>query len=568
MDATNETPPPITTTTTTTTTTQGDTTDASTPSTTTRPSFFAKLEARVSQIDSHLCVGLDPHLAELFPDGDGKEKSEEERCDAAYTFCKTIIDETAEHAAAYKPNAAFFEALGPNHGPSLLRRIIPLIPPSIPTLLDVKRGDIGSTAQAYADACYEEGAWNGDGVTLSPLMGWDSVKPFVTGEYSNRGAFLLCKTSNEGSEDLLGRGVEGGKLYETIAGLVGEWNEKVVEGDAPADEQKSTAPPLLGVVVGATDSVALERVRAVIGEEVWILAPGVGAQGGDLDAACVAGMNSKGSKMLVPVSRGISRAVGNINEKAKEFKDNINAARKLAIKSTEGDTNDEEDGVTSYQKEFLEFSLSQGVLKFGSFVLKSGRTSPYFFNAGLFSTGAALHKVGKAYAASIMASQQLCTHGKVNFDVIFGPAYKGISLGAVICAALYNDYNIDVGFAYDRKEAKDHGEGGKLVGASMQNKRVLVVDDVITAGTAIRESHAMLTSIDAIPMGVVIALDRAEKRSLDDPVSAVQAVSRDLDMPVISIISLPQLQGFLVNDPMYGKEFLASVSEYRNQYGV
>ena len=125
-----------------------------------------------------------------------------------------------------------------------------------------------------------------------------------------------------------------------------------------------------------------------------------------------------------------------------------------------------------------------------------------------------------------------------------------------------------MGFAYDRKEAKDHGEGGKLVGASMQNKRVLVVDDVITAGTAIRESHAMLTSIDAIPIGVVIVLDRAEKRSMDDPVSAVQAVSRDLNMPVISIVSLPQLQGFLVNDPMYGNEFLASVSEYRNQYGV
>jgi len=158
--------------------------------------------------------------------------------------------------------------------------------------------------------------------------------------------------------------------------------------------------------------------------------------------------------------------------------------------------------------------------------------------------------------------------GRVNFDIIFGPAYKGISLGAVICAALYNDYDVDVGFAYDRKEAKDHGEGGKLVGASMTNKRVLVVDDVITAGTAIRESHAMLSAIKAIPMGVVIALDRAEKRSLEDPISAVQAVSRDLNIPVISIVSLLQLQGFLVNSPAYGKDLLASVSGYRIKYGV
>lgn len=159
-------------------------------------------------------------------------------------------------------------------------------------------------------------------------------------------------------------------------------------------------------------------------------------------------------------------------------------------------------------------------------------------------------------------------NGSLIFDVIFGPAYKGISLGAVVCAALYSDYNIDVGFAYNRKEAKDHGEGGTLVGASMNEKRVLVIDDVITAGTAIRESHTMLTQIGANPIGVVIALDRAEKRSLDDPVSAVQAVARDLEIPVVSIVSLPQLQSFLKNSPDYDDEILASVSKYRADYGV
>lgn len=157
---------------------------------------------------------------------------------------------------------------------------------------------------------------------------------------------------------------------------------------------------------------------------------------------------------------------------------------------------------------------------------------------------------------------------KVNFDVLFGPAYKGISLGAVVSSALYAQYGISVGFAYNRKEAKDHGEGGVLVGADMAEKRVLVVDDVITAGTAIRESHTLLQGLKANVMGVVIALDRAEKRSLDDPVSAVQAVARDLKLPVVSIVNLPQLQTFLQSSEKYGPEVLQSVSDYRAQYGV
>lgn len=156
----------------------------------------------------------------------------------------------------------------------------------------------------------------------------------------------------------------------------------------------------------------------------------------------------------------------------------------------------------------------------------------------------------------------------VNFDVVFGPAYKGISLGAIVASALYNDFGVDVGFAYNRKEAKDHGEGGNLVGAPMEGKKILVVDDVITAGTAIRESHAMLLQVGATPVGVSIALDRAEIRSLDDKVSAVQAVERDLALPVISIVSLPQLQAFLEQSAGYSDELRQSVADYRKQYGV
>ena len=154
------------------------------------------------------------------------------------------------------------------------------------------------------------------------------------------------------------------------------------------------------------------------------------------------------------------------------------------------------------------------------------------------------------------------------FDVVFGPAYKGISLGALVCASLYSDFKVETSFAYNRKEAKDHGEGGILVGASMVGKRVLIVDDVITAGTAIRESHGMLHKIDAKPVGVAIALDRAEKRSLEDPLSAVQAVARDLEIPVVSIVALPQLQEYLRQSPKYDDSVLKQVTEYRSQYGV
>jgi orotate phosphoribosyltransferase len=158
--------------------------------------------------------------------------------------------------------------------------------------------------------------------------------------------------------------------------------------------------------------------------------------------------------------------------------------------------------------------------------------------------------------------------GKVKFEVVFGPAYKGISLGAVVCAALYNDFGVDAGFAYNRKEAKDHGEGGILVGSSMMNKSVLIVDDVITAGTAIRESYDLLGSIGATPVGVAIALDRAEKVSLDDPLSAVQAVARDMSIPVVSIVALPQLQEYLRLSSEYDEGVLKLVTEYRSKYGV
>jgi len=180
------------------------------------------------------------------------------------------------------------------------------------------------------------------------------------------------------------------------------------------------------------------------------------------------------------------------------------------------------------------------------------------------------HRVLLSYPYFLLRNVSLRTdcNGKVQFDVVFGPAYKGISLGAVVSSALYSNHGIDVGYAYNRKEAKDHGEGGTLVGASMEGKKILIVDDVITAGTAIRESCELLKMVKAEPVGVVIALDRAEVRSSEDRVSAVQAAARDLSLKVVSIVNLPQLQSFLEGNPNYSEETLQSVAAYREEFGV
>lgn len=247
-------------------------------------------------------------------------------------------------------------------------------------------------------------------VTSSSRTSTSSTYPtsFIIGKYANKGAFILCKTSNPGSNDLLALPLDQQRtLFEKIANLANEWSAKA-QSESPSSDDDTVEPPRLGLVVGATDPDALSKARKAAGSSIWLLAPGVGAQGGDLDAACKAGLNDEGTGMLIPVSRGISRA-GDPGAEAKKLKEGINEARKCVLEKR-GEKR-KADGVSSsiapYQKEFLEFSLKENVLRFGSFVLKSGRTSPYFFNAGLFSSGSALHKLGKAYAASIMASDQL-----------------------------------------------------------------------------------------------------------------------------------------------------------------
>ncbi len=209
-----------------------------------------------------------------------------------------------------------------------------------------------------------------------------------------------------------------------------------------------------------------------------------------------------------------------------------------------------------YQKDFVDFTLETGVLKFGEFTLKSGRVSPYFFNAGLFNTGSHLSELGKFYAQAIEASGLI-------FDVLFGPAYKGIPLAAAASIALNDSFNKNIPYSFNRKEVKDHGEGGSIVGHPLEGD-ILVIDDVITAGTAIREAQDIISSNGAITKGVIVALDRQEKGNSE--LSAIQEVEQIFGVSVISIINLSHIIEHLKS--VNNEQILQKIESYRSQYGI
>ncbi|TBW52212.1 orotate phosphoribosyltransferase [Marinobacter halodurans] len=209
-----------------------------------------------------------------------------------------------------------------------------------------------------------------------------------------------------------------------------------------------------------------------------------------------------------------------------------------------------------YQRDFIEFAIRRDVLRFGEFTLKSGRRSPYFFNAGLFNTGSDLLQLGRAYASALQNSG-------LNYDILFGPAYKGIPLAAATAMSLAQTGD-DRPYAFNRKEKKDHGEGGNIVGAPLKGK-ALIIDDVITAGTAIRESIDIIRDAGAEPAGVLIALDRQERGR--GKLSAIQEVEAEFNLPVVSIIQLEQVIAYLADRPDFQGN-ARKVADYRDQYGI
>ena len=317
--------------------------------------FFSLLERHVQTANSLLCVGLDPHPADL----------PEPTAEAALEFCVGLVRATARYAAAFKPNAAFFEAYGPA-GWSALKQVIAAVRAEserigslIPVILDAKRGDIASTAEAYARSTFDE--LGAHCLTLSPYLGRDSIEPFIRNR--EQGVFLLCKTSNPGAGDVqdlpvAGEGRATSLLYERVAALAQTWN---VNGN-------------VGLVVGATQPDALRRVRA-LAPGLWFLAPGIGAQGGDLEQALQAGLRSDGRGMLIPVSRGISRT-SDWTRAAAEWRDSIETIRHQLGAARPAPAARPPDHLAA----LADSLLRAGCIRFGSFTLKSGLQSPIYLD--------------------------------------------------------------------------------------------------------------------------------------------------------------------------------------------
>lgn len=427
-------------------------------------SFFSLLDERARATGSLLCVGLDPHPADL----------PQPTAQAALDFCRRLIDATAGLALAYKPNAAFFEAFGAP-GWACLREVIAAVPPGVPVILDAKRGDIASTAEAYARAAFD--ALGAHAVTLSPYLGRDSLDPWLADPL--HGAFLLCKTSNPGSADLQDLTVAADDapllLYEKVALLAAQWNER---GN-------------LGLVVGATHLAALARVRA-LAPELWFLAPGVGAQGGDLPAALQAGLRADGLGMLIPVSRAISRAP-DPHEAALRLNQGITEAASARRTSTPAAA-PQPASVPPFPPDLARDLLAEGCVRFGQFTLKSGQVSPIYLDLRrLVSRPALLARVAAAYRALLPS---------LSFDRLAAIPYAALPIAVAL------SLQTGLPMLYPRKEAKAYGTRAEIEGDFNPGETALLIDDLATTGGSKFEAVEKLTQAGLVVRDVLVLIDR------------------------------------------------------------
>ena len=432
-------------------------------------SFFSNLESRALSIESLLCVGLDPHTADL----------PAPTAAAARDFCLRLIDATHDLALAFKPNAAFFEVFGAQ-GWQALQEVIAAVPADIPVILDAKRGDIASTAEAYARSAFH--TLGARAITLSPYLGRDALDPFLADP--ERGVFLLAKTSNPGSGDLQDLAVLAGspgrpavvRVYEQVARLAQAWNTR----------------DNLGLVAGATHPQALRQIRD-LAPDLWILAPGVGTQGGDLAAALRAGLRADGLGLIVPVSRAISQA-RDPRQSALALRDQMNQARAELAAADHAQPARPLSIPQGLQASIADGLLEAGCVKFGQFTLKSGLVSPIYLDLRqLVSYPTLLWQVAAAYQALLAG---------LAFDRLAALPYAALPIGTAV--------SLQAGWPliYPRKEVKEYGTRAEIEGLFQPGETAAIVDDLATTGGSKFEAIDKLTAAGLHVQDVVVLIDR------------------------------------------------------------
>ncbi|MDX9959479.1 MAG: orotidine-5'-phosphate decarboxylase [Spirochaetia bacterium] len=432
--------------------------------------FFGTLQSIWHNRGTLLCVGLDPRM----------EKGETP--ESVYKRMKALVDATAPYAACFKPNIAFYEAQGPA-GLELLTRLIAGIPDGIPVILDAKRGDIGPTAEAYAKACFE--VLGADAVTLSPYMGRDAVDPFLA--YADKAVFLLARTSNPRAGVFQDLRCGGLALYERVARECASWSDRV------------------GLVAAGNDVTGLAAVRAVA-PEAWLLAPGIGAQGGTIAEAWRAGARADGLGILPVAARSVAGAA-DPGDAAKSLVDEM----KKAVHATSGIKATGFDKLGQLKHRLMKGLVETECFKTGSFTLKSGKVSPFYIDLRrVISEPSLLDTVAEAYAHLVSG---------LEFDRIAGIPAAALPLATAVAIKTGKP------MIWPRMPAKAHGTGVRVEGAFKPGEKILLLDDLITTGASKLEALEILRSEGLVVQDLAVLIERGRQGRVDMDAQGVRLVA-------------------------------------------